>query len=67
MKKLFICTITCSSGRECDLIILFQLHGSRLFEDDLIWVGQYDIIPNLHIRRKTNLILMLIKFLSKLF
>ena len=29
----------------CILIILFQLYGSRLFEDDLFRVGLYDPIP----------------------
>ena len=35
-------TIIGSSRRECVLVILFQLYGSRaeLFEGDLFWVGQ---------------------------
>ena len=59
MEKLYIHTIIGSSGSDCVLIILFQLYGSRLFEDDLFWVGQYDPIPNLHIGRRTNPILIL--------
>ena len=37
-------TIIGSSGRDCVLIIFFQLYGSRagLFEDDLFWVGHYE-------------------------
>ena len=33
-----------SSGRDCVLIILFQLYGSKagLFEGNLLWPGQYD-------------------------
>ena len=59
MKKLYMCTIIGSSGRECVLIILFQLYGSKagLFEGDLFWVGQYDL-PNLYIGRRTNPILI---------
>ena len=39
-----MCTITGSFRRDCVLIILFQLHGSKagLFEGNLFWVGQYD-------------------------
>ena len=39
-----MCTITGSFGRDCVLIILFQLHGSKagLFEGNLFCVGQYD-------------------------
>ena len=37
MKKLYMHTAVGFSGRECILIILFQLYGSRagLLEDDL--------------------------------
>ena len=37
-------TIIGSSGRDCVLIILFQLYGSKakLFEDNLLWLDQYD-------------------------
>ena len=40
MKKLYMCTIIGSSGRDCVLIILFQFYGSKagLFESNLIWV-----------------------------
>ena len=36
-------TIIGSSGRDCILIILFQIYGSKagLFEGNLFWVGQY--------------------------
>ena len=39
MKKLYIRTIVSSSARDCVLIILFQLYGSkaRLFKGDLFW------------------------------
>ena len=39
-----MCIIVGSSGRNCVLIILFQLYGSKtgLFESNLFWVGQYD-------------------------
>ena len=44
MKKQYMCTIVGSSGRDCILIILFQLYGTKagLFEDNLFWVIQYD-------------------------
>ena len=44
MKKLYMCTVVASSGRECVLIILFQLYDSKagLFEGNLFWVAQYD-------------------------
>ena len=40
-------TIIGSSGRNCVLIILFQLYGSKagLFEGNLFWVGQHDPPP----------------------
>ena len=40
-------TIIGSSGRDCCLIILFQLYGSkaRFFESNFLWVGQYDHTP----------------------
>ena len=46
-----------SSGRDCVLIILFQLYGSKtgLFESDFFWLGQYEpSTPNLHIGKRTN-------------
>ena len=51
-------TITGSSGRDCVLIILFQLYGFKagFFEGNLFRVGQYDP-TNLHIGR-TNPILI---------
>ena len=68
MKKPYVRTITGSSGRDCVLIIQFQLYGSKvgLFEDGLFWVGQYDSPPpplssqplSHHIGRKTNAILI---------
>ena len=38
-----MCIIVGSSGRNCVLIIFFQLYGSKtgLFESNLVWVGQY--------------------------
>ena len=54
-----------SSGRDCGLIALFQIHGSKagLFESNLFWVGKYVPPPkNLHIGRKTNPILKLIQY-----
>ena len=41
-------TIIDSSGRECVLVILFQLDGSKpgLFKGNLFWVGQYDPQPS---------------------
>ena len=44
MKKLYMCTTICSSGKDCGLTILFQFYGSRagLSESNLFWVGQYD-------------------------
>ena len=56
-------TILGSSGKDCVLIILFQLYGSRigLFESDFFWVGQYDPHPNLHIGKRTNPILIKLK------
>ena len=44
MKKPYTRTIIGSSGRDCVLIILFQLYGSKagLFEGNLFWVGQYE-------------------------
>ena len=40
-------TIIGSSGRDCVLIILFQLYGSKagFFEGNLLWMGQYDPQP----------------------
>ena len=44
MKKLYMHTIIGSPGRDCILIILFQVYGSRdgLFEGYFILEGQYD-------------------------
>ena len=44
MKKLCMCTIIGSSGRDCVLIILFELYGPKvgLFEGNFLWVGQYN-------------------------
>ena len=55
MKKPYICTIIGASGRDCALVILFQIYGSKtsVFDGNLFWVGQYDP-PNLHIEKKTN-------------
>ena len=49
MKKPYMHTIIGSSGRDCVLIILFQLYGSkaRLFEYNLFWVGQYNLSSTL--------------------
>ena len=59
MKKPHMHTIIGSPGRDCVLIIFFQLYGSRAghFEGKLFWVGQYDS-PNHHIGRKTNPIII---------
>ena len=37
-------SITGSSGRNCVLIIFFQLYGSNagFFEGNIFWLGQYD-------------------------
>ena len=42
MKKPSMCTIIGSSGRDCLLIILFQIYGTKDEEGNLFWVGQYD-------------------------
>ena len=51
-------TVIGSSGRNCVLITLFQLYGSKtgFFEGNLIWMGQYDPHHhlNFHIGRKSN-------------
>ena len=54
-----MCTVIGSSGRDCVLIILFQLYGTKagFFEGNLFWVGQYDS-HNLHIGRRTTQILI---------
>ena len=49
----------------CVLIIFFQLYGSRLFEDALFRVGLYDPIPNVHIGRRTNPVLILLNKILK--
>ena len=45
MKTPYMRTIIGSSGRDCVLIILFQLYGIKagLFEGSLFYVGQYDL------------------------
>ena len=47
MKKPFMRTIMGFSGRDCILIILFQLYGFKtgLFEGNLFWMGQYYPLP----------------------
>ena len=47
MKKPYMCIILDFSGRDCALIILFQLYDSKagVFESNLFWVGQYDHPP----------------------
>ena len=59
MKKTYMYTVIGSSERDCVLIILFQLYGSKgeHFEGNLFWVGQYDP-SNLHIEGRTNQILI---------
>ena len=59
MKKPYMPAIIGSSERDCVLIILFQLYGSKagLFDSTLFWVGQYDPL-NLHSGRRTNPILI---------
>ena len=59
MKKPYTRTIIGLPGRDCVLITLFQLYGSKAgnFEGNLFWVGQYDS-PNYHIGRKSNPILI---------
>ena len=43
MRKPHKCTIIGSSGRNCVLILLFQLYGYRaVFHGDLFCVGQYE-------------------------
>ena len=44
MKKLYMRTIIGYSGRDCVLIILFQLYGSKTgpFQVNLFWLGKYD-------------------------
>ena len=54
MKKPYMCTITGSSERECTLIILFQLYGSKPGFFNVIYFG-----------RKTNPILMQLKTILK--
>ena len=43
-------TIIGSSGRDCILIILFQLYGCKagLLKGKLFWVDQYDPTQPLH-------------------
>ena len=60
MKKPYLRTIEGSSGKDCVLIILFQLYGSKagLFEGNLFRMGQdsrhHHPVPNLHIGRTTK-------------
>ena len=65
MKKPYKGTIICSSGRDCVLIILFQLEDSKadLFEGDLLRVGQYDP-PNLHAGRTVQFLSNLSKIIQ---
>ena len=48
MKKPYMGTIIGSSGRDCVLIILILLYGSKAghFEGNLIMMGQYDNQPS---------------------
>ena len=65
MKKPQIGTIIGSSGRDCVLIILFQLYGSkaRFFEGKLFWVGQYDPPPQLSYWKTIHLLSSLSKII----
>ena len=47
MKKLYMCIIIGSSGRDCVLIILFQLYVFKagFFEGNSFWVDQHDPHP----------------------
>ena len=47
MKKTYMHTIIGSSERDFVLIILFQIYGFKtgLYENNLFWVGQYDLPP----------------------
>ena len=59
MKKLYLRTIIDSSGRDCVLMILFQLSGSKdgLFESIFAgWITMTTL--NLHSGRRTNPILI---------
>ena len=60
MKKLYMTTVKGSSGRDCVLIILFELYGSKsaFFKSNLFWVGHYNTPLNLHIGSRTNPILI---------
>ena len=51
-------TITVSSGRDCVLIILFLLYGSKAghFEGNLIMMGQYDNQPSYWKKNESNII-----------
>ena len=44
LLKSHTCSVIGSSERDCVLIILFELYGSKagLFESNLFWVGHYD-------------------------
>ena len=66
MKKQYMRTIIGSSGRDCVLIMLFQLYGSKtgLFEGNLFWMDQY-YPPNLHIGRKNNPVLIYLNTILK--
>ena len=41
MKKPYMTTVKGSSGRDCVLIIMFELYGSKsaFFKSNLFWVG----------------------------
>ena len=47
LKKPYMCLIIGSSEKDCVLIILFQIYGTKagLFEGNLFKVGQYDHFP----------------------
>ena len=68
MKKPYVHTIIGSSGRDCVLIILFQLYGCKAepFEDSLFWVGHYDL-PHLQPSywEKTNAMLIYLNAILK--
>ena len=46
MKKPYMPIMIGPSGRDCVLITLFQLYGSKagLFEGNSFWVGQCDLL-----------------------
>ena len=44
MKKSYMHTIISASRRDCALVTLIQIYGSKagFFEGNLFWVGKYD-------------------------